>query len=49
MTINDLGRWKLLEMVQRYTCSFTFEDSLKHYKAPLSWAETGRDTQSQSN
>jgi hypothetical protein len=31
-----LGRWKSLEMVQRYTRSVTFQDALKHYKAPLS-------------
>ncbi|MGB2583722.1 MAG: hypothetical protein WBC89_06180, partial [Dehalococcoidia bacterium] len=31
-----LGRWESLEMVQRYTRSVTFEDSMKHYKAPLS-------------
>ena len=36
MTIKDLGRWESLEMVQRYTRSVTFEDSLKFYKAPLS-------------
>jgi integrase len=36
MTIKDLGRWESLEMVQRYTRSITFEDSMKHYKAPLS-------------
>jgi site-specific recombinase XerD len=36
MTIKDLGRWESLEMVQRYTRSVTFEDSLRHYKAPLS-------------
>ena len=35
LTIKDLGRWESLEMVQRYTRSVTFEDSLKHYKAPL--------------
>lgn len=35
MTIKDLGRWESLEMVQRYTRSVTFQDSLKHYKAPL--------------
>ena len=28
MTIKDLGRWESLEMVQRYTRSITFEDSL---------------------
>ncbi len=36
MTIKDLGRWESLEMVQRYTRSFDFHDSLKFYKAPLS-------------
>ncbi len=36
MTIKDLGRWESLEMVQRYTRSFSFQDSLKFYKAPLS-------------
>jgi len=36
MTIKDLGRWESLEMVQRYTRSLTFNDSLKFYKAPLS-------------
>ena len=36
LTIKDLGRWESLEMVQRYTRSVTFEDSLKFYKAPLS-------------
>ena len=36
MTIKDSGRWESLEMVQRYTRSVTFEDSLKFYKAPLS-------------
>jgi site-specific recombinase XerD len=35
MTIKDLGRWESLEMVQRYTRSVTFQDSLKCYKAPL--------------
>ncbi|MFC2067158.1 tyrosine-type recombinase/integrase [Chloroflexota bacterium] len=35
MTIKDLGRWESLEMVQRYTKSFSFQDSLKFYKAPL--------------
>jgi integrase len=35
MTIKDLGRWERLEMVQRYTRSVQFEDSLKFYKAPL--------------
>lgn len=36
MTIKDLGRWESLEMVQRYTRSVSFDDSLKFYKAPLS-------------
>ena len=36
MTIKDLGRWKSLEMVQGYTRSVTFHDSLKFYKALLS-------------
>ncbi len=36
MTIKDLGRWESLEMVQRYTRSVSFRDSLKFYKAPLS-------------
>jgi site-specific recombinase XerD len=35
MTIKDLGRWESLEMVQRYTRSVTFQDSLKFYKSPL--------------
>jgi len=35
MTIKDLGRWESLEMVQRYTRSVTFQDSLRFYKAPL--------------
>jgi integrase len=32
MTIKDLGRWESLEMVQRYTRTVTFQDSLKFYK-----------------
>jgi len=32
MTIKDLGRWESLEMVQRYTRSVTFHDSLKSWK-----------------
>jgi integrase/recombinase XerC len=35
MTIKDLGRWESLEMVQRYTRSVTFQDSLRFYKASL--------------
>ncbi|MFC1988408.1 tyrosine-type recombinase/integrase [Chloroflexota bacterium] len=33
LTIKDLGRWESLEMVQRYTRSVTFHDSLRFYKA----------------
>jgi integrase len=36
MTIKDLGRWENLEMVQRYTRSVTFYDSLKFYRSVLS-------------
>jgi len=39
MTIKELGRWESLEMVQRYTRSVTFNDSLKLYKAPLEEGE----------
>jgi integrase len=35
LTIKDLGRWESLEMVQRYTRSVTFNDSLRFYKALL--------------
>lgn len=35
MTIQNLGRWESIAMVQRYTRSFTFRDSLQFYKAPL--------------
>ena len=35
MTIKDLGRWESLEMVQRYTRSVSFLDSMRFYKAPL--------------
>jgi integrase len=35
MTIKELGRWESIDMVQRYTRSITFNDSLKFYKAPL--------------
>ncbi len=38
MTIKELGRWESLEMLQRYTRSFSFKDSMKFYKSPL---ETG--------
>ena len=36
LTIKDLGRWETLEMVQRYTRSISFHDSMRFYKAPLS-------------
>ena len=36
MTIKDPGRWESIEMVQRYTRSVSFHDSLKLCKAPLS-------------
>jgi hypothetical protein len=36
ITLKDLGSWESLEMVQRYTCSLNFQDSLKFYKASLS-------------
>jgi len=36
MTIKDLGRWESIAMVQQYTRSFDFHDSLKFYKPPLS-------------
>ena len=36
MTIKDLGRWESLEMVQRYTRTVTFRDSLKFYQSILS-------------
>lgn len=35
MTIQELGRWSSLIMVQRYTRSFTFRDSLRFYQPPL--------------
>jgi integrase/recombinase XerC len=34
--IMRLGRWESMAMVERYTRSVKFEDSLKFYKAPLS-------------
>jgi len=34
--IKRLGRWESMAMVERYTRSVRFEDSLKFYKAPLS-------------
>jgi len=35
ITIQDAERWESPEMVQRYTRSVTFQDSLKHCRAPL--------------
>lgn len=35
MTIKDLGRWESLEMVQRYTRSVDFDDSLIFYPGSL--------------
>jgi len=36
MTIKDLGRWETVAMVEHYTRSIGFQDSLKFYKGPLS-------------
>jgi integrase/recombinase XerC len=41
MTIKELGRWESILMVQRYTRSFTFRDSLRQYKAPLGQITVG--------
>ena len=35
LTIKDLGRWESVSMVERYTRSITFQDSLKFYKGVL--------------
>jgi len=35
LTIMDLGRWESLAMVQRYTRSVTFQDSMRLYRPPL--------------
>ncbi len=35
MTIKDLGGWESIEMVQRYTRSVNFDDSLKFYPPSL--------------
>ncbi len=40
MSIKDLGRWESLEMVQRYTRSVSFDDSLKFYPPSLLNDET---------
>jgi integrase/recombinase XerC len=34
--IKRLGRWESIQMVERYTASVKFEDSLKHYSAIVS-------------
>ena len=34
-TTKGLGRWESLEMVQRYTRSVSFQDSMRFYKALL--------------
>jgi len=36
MTIKEVGRWESMEMVQRYTRPFSFQDCMKFYKSPLS-------------
>ena len=36
LTIKDLGRWETVAMVEHYTRSIGFQDSLKFYKGPLS-------------
>ncbi len=36
LTIKDLGRWESVDMVERYTRSVCFHDSLRFYKGPLS-------------
>jgi len=40
MTIKDLGGWESIEMVQRYTRSVSFDDSLKFYPPSLLNDET---------
>jgi len=35
LTIKDLGRWESVAMVERYTRSVTFQDSMKFYKGVL--------------
>ena len=36
LAVREVGRWESLDMVQRYTRSVSFQDSMKFYKAPLS-------------
>jgi len=35
LDIKRLGRWENLQMVDRYTKSVQFDDSLRHYRSPL--------------
>jgi len=35
MTIKELGRWESIQLVERYTRAFHFNDSLKFYKGTL--------------
>lgn len=35
LTIQTLGRWESLEMVNHYCRAFQFRDAIKHYQAPL--------------
>jgi site-specific recombinase XerD len=44
LTIKDLGRWESLDMVQTYTRSLTFQDSMKFYKSPLGTREVEPST-----
>jgi site-specific recombinase XerD len=41
MTIQNLGRWESIAMVQRYTRFFTFRDSLRFYQPPLGQITVG--------
>ena len=36
LTIRDLGRWESVQMVERYTRSFGFQDAMRFYRGPLS-------------
>jgi hypothetical protein len=35
LTIKNLGRWESVQMVERYTRSFGFQDAMKFYRGPL--------------
>ena len=39
LQIQRLGRWESVEMVQRYTRGFTFQDAMQQYRAPLGEAK----------